>query len=171
MSNYADYQSQRDREYAEAWAKLPARKRKQLAEAGITGPELPLYHTSKPDEEEFVERCPDTVAFEPEAMEEPEDEIIAVLRRIVGELIAQDNIRLSLECFSLATGINYTGKSMVQIAREHGVTRAAVSRRCVDFVDVLGLPPSRAMRRLTARGVYEQRQQHILNRRERFSGS
>ena len=43
---------------------------------------------------------------------------------------------------------------MSAIARRHGVTRAAVSKRCVEMTEKLGVLPSRAMRTLTARDAY-----------------
>lgn len=77
-----------------------------------------------------------------------------LLRRLVGELAMQDHVRLSLECLALATGLSYDGFSMTAIALRHGVTRAAVSKRCVELTQALGLPPSRAMRRRKARHSY-----------------
>lgn len=53
-----------------------------------------------------------------------------------------------------AAGLNNGGDSMAEIARRHGVTRAAVSKRCVELTELLGLRPSRAMRSLTARESY-----------------
>ncbi len=47
----------------------------------------------------------------------------------MGELIGQDNARLSLECLAPVTGLAYCGDSMTDIAKRHGVTRAAVSKR------------------------------------------
>jgi hypothetical protein len=43
---------------------------------------------------------------------------------------------------------------MTEIAKRHGITRAAVSKRCVELTELLDLPPSRAMRSLTARMAY-----------------
>lgn len=43
---------------------------------------------------------------------------------------------------------------MTAIAQRHGVTRAAVSKRCVELTEKLGVMPSRAMRSLTARAAY-----------------
>ena len=54
----------------------------------------------------------------------------------------------------LVSGLLYGGDAMAEIARRHGVTRAAVSKRCVELTELLGLRPSRAMRSLTARESY-----------------
>jgi hypothetical protein len=43
---------------------------------------------------------------------------------------------------------------MSDIAKRHGISRAAVSKRCVELTELLDLPPSRAMRSLTARKRY-----------------
>jgi hypothetical protein len=77
-----------------------------------------------------------------------------ILRRLVGELIGQDNSNLSVHCLALVTGLTYEGNSMTAIAEQHGVTRAAVSKRCVELTQALNLKPSRAMRSLLARKSY-----------------
>jgi hypothetical protein len=99
-------------------------------------------------------------AIEPETVETHEvpatqfadaESINELLRRLLGELLARDNSRLSLECLALVTGLSYTGDSMSDIARRHRVTRAAVSRRCVELSNALNLAPGRAMRPLKTR--------------------
>ena len=55
---------------------------------------------------------------------------------------------------------------MTEIAKRHGLTRAAVSKRCVELAQKIGLPPSRAMRSLTARVAYAQARKESLRRRE-----
>ena len=47
---------------------------------------------------------------------------------------------------------------MSAIATRHKVTRAAVSKRCVELTERLDLLPSRAMRSLTARKAYRDAQ-------------
>jgi hypothetical protein len=76
------------------------------------------------------------------------------IRRVVAEIICHSNARLTAECVALVSGFAYTGSSMTEIAKRHGVTRAAVSKRCVELTELLDLPPSRAMRSLTARKSY-----------------
>ena len=78
-----------------------------------------------------------------------------VVRRLIGELLVQKNAKLSLECLALVSGVSFLGDSMTDIARRHGVTRAAVSKRCIEMSEKLALPPARAMRALTARRAYE----------------
>ena len=62
--------------------------------------------------------------------------------------------RVTTECIALVSGLVYSGDSMSEIAKRHGITRAAVSKRCVELTELLDLPPSRAMRSLTARRRY-----------------
>ena len=89
-----------------------------------------------------------------------------VVRRLLGELLIQKNARLALECLALTSGLAFLGDSMTEIARRHGITRAAVSKRCVELAQKIGLPPSRAMRSLTARVAYAQARKESLRRRE-----
>jgi hypothetical protein len=84
---------------------------------------------------------------------------IEVLRLFVADLIAEGNTRLTVECLAVALSLSaYNGQSMTEIAKRHGVTRAAVSKRCVDITIQLNLPPSRAMRSEKARNIYRQAQ-------------
>jgi len=76
------------------------------------------------------------------------------VRRVLGEVLSHDNARLTAECIALVSGLSYTGCSETEIAIRHGITRAAVSKRCVELTELLGLRPSRAMRSLTARKSY-----------------
>src|SRR2546429_9389458 len=61
------------------------------------------------------------------------EEVWDILRRLIGELLAERSARLSLECLALVSGLSFLGDSMTAIARRHGVTRAAVSKRCVEL--------------------------------------
>ena len=63
-------------------------------------------------------------------------------------------IRITAECIALVSGLIYSGDSMTAIAKRHGISRAAVSKRCVELTELLNLRPSRAMRSLTARKTY-----------------
>jgi hypothetical protein len=70
-------------------------------------------------------------------------------------LVAEGNTLLTVECLAVALGLSaYNGESMTAIANRHGITRAAVSKRCVDIITHLNLPPSRAMRSEKARKIY-----------------
>ena len=75
-------------------------------------------------------------------------------RHVLGEVLNHANSRLTAECIALVSGLIYSGDSMTDIAKRHGISRAAVSKRCVELTELLNLRPSRAMRSLTARKSY-----------------
>jgi hypothetical protein len=82
-----------------------------------------------------------------------------VLRHFVADLLSEGNTRLTVECLAVALGLSaYDGETMTDIAKRHGITRAAVSKRCVDITERLNLPPSRAMRSTRARRIYQKAQ-------------
>ena len=101
----------------------------------------------------------------------PSEEIWDILRRLVGQLMAERNARLSLECLALVSGLSFLGDSMSAVARRHSVTRAAVSKRCVELTKHLNLLPSRAMRSLTARRAYRAAQLSTRTEYERFGNA
>lgn len=170
---------------------LPPEERAQLGELGLDRPSVPGCGTGAPsrdmaesslascdpdeagDDDPWVgESSAPAQAAEPTLPEftdaairlgAPDPEFLHdLLRRLVGELIGQDNARLSLECLALVTGLAYCGDSMTDIAKRHGVTRAAVSKRCVELTRALNLKPSRAMRSVEARQSYRQaRMRHL----------
>lgn len=85
--------------------------------------------------------------------EDPEDEVptsesgaLVMVRRLVGFMLADTNPALGVECMALVTSIGYEGDSMAEIARRHKVSRAAVSKRCVELCEAFGINPPRAMR-------------------------
>ena len=82
-----------------------------------------------------------------------------ILRHLVADIVAEDNTRLTIECLAIALGLRvYAGDSMTEIANRHGITRAAVSKRCVDITNRLNLQPSSAMRSKRARQTYRNAQ-------------
>lgn len=85
--------------------------------------------------------------------DEPERDILTMVRRIVGVMLADSNPGLGIECLALVTGIAYEGNSMTEIAKKHRVTRASVSQRCVSLSNTFGLEKSMAMRNKTNRAV------------------
>jgi hypothetical protein len=167
MNEYAEQQRIRDAQYEAAWKTLTAAQRKQMSKLGITGPDKPTYRTGKPDQETYIERAAavrDSERYD--AIESvdgdtttavDQEALWAALRRLVALIESEDNIRLSMDCFSLVTNMHYSGESMAEIARRHGVTRAAVSKRCVEFTESLGIKPALGMRQLTTRKRYELR--------------
>ncbi len=167
--DYEIRQRSRDDDYRKAYdewvASLPPDERERLGELGLDRPSVPKSGTGAPSRdlaESSLASCePEIIDEQDVSAEDTEDRDAAdperlhdLLRRLVGELIGQDNARLSLECLALVTGLAYCGDSMSEIAKRHGVTRAAVSKRCVELTRTLNLKPSRAMRSLKARQSY-----------------
>jgi hypothetical protein len=97
-----------------------------------------------------------------------DSDALIMMRTLVGFLQKSPHPALSISCLSLITGIGYEGKSMAQIARETMVSRAAVSRRCVDLCNLLGIPPTRAMRnesgRVNCRKAQTERQKKLVEK-------
>lgn len=173
--DYEIRQRARDEDYRKAYAEwiasLPAEDLERLGELGLDRPSVPGSGTGAPsrDMAESSMACcgpeePSGALFSAaegqdsgpgnEALSVDSERLHDLLRRLVGELIGQDNARLSLECLALVTGLVYCGDSMTEIAKRHGVTRAAVSKRCVELTRALNLNPSRAMRSVSARQSY-----------------
>lgn len=170
--SYTFRQARRDAQHAEAyrdWVRtLSAAKREKLRRLGIDQPDTSYHGTGMSDRDmadtALASEAPDIIAqIEPEdppATHEPAgtEALWDALRRMLGELLNQKNAKLTLECFAVVSGASFLGDSMTDIARRHGITRAAVSKRCVDIATQLNLPPSRSMRAKTARDIYRSAQ-------------
>ena len=163
--DYSARQSIRDAEYESAYrewvASLPADQRAELEAAGLDSPAVHRHGSGSANSDaadsprmrqgDDPMRVPDSGA----EVTEPETEHVwDAVRRVLGEVICHDNARLTAECIAVVSGLCYPGASMTEIARRHGVTRAAVSKRCCELSELLDLRPSRAMRSLTARRRY-----------------
>lgn len=175
--SYSARQRERDAKYRreyEDWIKsLPPEERRRVKAMGLDAPFLPGAASGMVDAaSSSLARCEAAEIEEPEEIDaslkheepapahsatpEPSEErrMCRLLRRLIGEIMGQDATKLSLECLSLVTGLTYDGDSMTRIARKYGVTRAAVSKRCVELTQALNLNPSRAMRSRKARHSY-----------------
>jgi hypothetical protein len=86
--------------------------------------------------------------------EQLNEKIWDVMRRLIGELLCQKNAQLAIEVMALVSGVSFLGDSMTEVGRRNKVGRAAVSKRAVEATAKLNVPPSRAMRTLTARKAY-----------------
>jgi hypothetical protein len=165
--DYSKKQKSRDTEYQReyrAWIEsLPADERRKLEAQGLAAPYLAHHGNGSANGDAAdspLMREGDDPALIPDPEPEPANEtcdtesVHSVIRRVVAEILCHNNARLTTECIALVSGLSYTGSSMTEIAKRHGVTRAAVSKRCVELTELLDLPPSRAMRSLTARKRY-----------------
>jgi len=165
--DYAKKQAKRDAEYElqyKAWiATLSAKERRELERQGLAEP-MVARHGNGAAEHDMADSArashsPDIAALVDHETDESgtiSHDAIEVLRLFVADLIAEGNTRLTVECLAVALSLSaYNGQSMTEIAKRHGVTRAAVSKRCVDITTQLNLPPSRAMRSEKARKTYQ----------------
>jgi len=172
MSNddYAKRQTQRDAQYErdyEAWVQcMSPEERREAEKLDVLKPCI-QRHGNGAAEHDMADsprasHTPDIAALVDHDTDEAgtiNHDAIEVLRHFVADLIAEGNTRLTVECLAVALGLSaYNGESMTDIAKRHGITRAAVSKRCVDITVRLNLPPSRAMRSELARQIYQQAQ-------------
>ncbi len=165
--DYTRRQSAKDAQYAReyrAWIEsLPADERRSLEAQGLAEPDL-ARHGNGSANGDAADSPLMRDGNDPAVMPEPDPEPAAdtcdiefvwdAMRRVLGEILIHDNSRLTAECIALASGLAYSGASETEIAKRHGITRAAVSKRCVELTELLDLRPSRAMRSLTARQAY-----------------
>lgn len=168
--DYAKKQAKRDGQYErdyEAWVKsMTIDERREAEKLGLLKPCLQRHGNGAADhdmaESSRASHTPDMATLvdrEDEQAGPINHDAIEVLRHFVADLISEGNTRLTVECLAVALGLSaYNGESMTSIAKRHGVTRAAVSKRCVDITTQLNLPPSRAMRSEKARNIYRNSQ-------------
>ena len=76
--------------------------------------------------------------------------IMPAVQREFGLDRADASLGYTMTMLGFALGNLYIGR----IVDRHGVTRAAVSKRCVELSRALNLKPSRAMRSISARQSY-----------------
>lgn len=171
--DYAKKQTKRDAQYEreyDAWVKsMSPQERREAEKLGVLKSCVQRHGNGAPDhdiaESSAASHTPDIAALIDRDEEDYEQastinhDAIDVLRHFVADLISEGNTRLTVECLAVALGLSaYNGESMTSIAKRHGVTRAAVSKRCVDITRQLNLPPSRAMRSEKARNTYRNSQ-------------
>lgn len=169
--DYAKKQSKRDADYErdyEAWVKsMTLEERREAEKLGLLKPCLQRHGNGAADhdmaESTRASHTPDIAALVDHEDEAPESHSMGsatdILRRLVADIVAENNTRLTIDCLTIALGLRvYSGDSMTKIAKRHGITRAAVSKRCVDIIERLKLPPSRAMRSEQARKIYRDSQ-------------
>jgi hypothetical protein len=181
--SYAARQRERDdkyrREYTDWIKSMPPEERQKLQAMGLDKAYLPSGSggATKDAAESSRARCEDnydepdepshhdTSSIEPRSRHSQSADaegLHEALRRLVGEMLMQTNASLSLDCLALVTGLAYEGDTMTEIAKRHDVTRAAVSKRCVELTQSLNLKPSRAMRSLLARDSYRKARMNHL---------
>ncbi len=168
--DYARKQAKRDADYEreyQAWVdSMTLEERREAEKLGLLKPCLQRHGNGAADHDmadsPAASHTPDIAALidrdadaEPNSMRDATE----VLRHFVADLLSEGNTRLTIECLAIALGLSaYDGETMTDIAKRHGITRAAVSKRCVDITARLNLPPSRAMRSERARRIYQKAQ-------------
>ena len=179
--DYAKKQARLDAQYErdyEAWVQsMTLAERREAEKLGLLKPSLQRHGNGAADHDiadsPAASHTPDIAALV-DHEDDRQQEVIAagmaeanrILRHLVADLIDETNMRLTIECLATALGLSaYNGDSMTSIAKRCGVTRAAVSKRCVDITNRLKVLPSRAMRSVKARKVYQKSQieQHLRN--------
>jgi hypothetical protein len=167
--DYSQRQKAKDAQYAReyrAWVEsLPPEERRKLEAQGLAAPDI-THHGNGSAKGDAADSPLMREGDDPALMPEPEPEhdircapnddetAWSTARHLLGEVLSHANARLTAECIALVSGLIYSGDSMTDIAKRHGITRAAVSKRCVELTELLNLRPSRAMRSLTARESY-----------------
>lgn len=168
--DYSKRQSAKDAEYErqyQAWVdSMSVDERREAEKLGLLKPCVQRYGNgaaSGDSADSPVMRIGDDPALEvQETKPKPEmamRDATEILRHLVADLLSEGNTRLTVECLAVALGLSaYNGETMTDIAKRHGITRAAVSKRCVDITKRLNLQPSRAMRSTQARRIYQKAQ-------------
>jgi hypothetical protein len=164
MSDYHQRQAEADQEYQQAYTawlnSMTAQEREQLTALGLDSPEIPKRSAgigvSRDAAEQSAAQTLDEIAA-PDAeqgISAGDLRIMEALQRLIGELVTDRNPRLAIETLALVCSIAYQGNSLTEIAARHGLTRAAVSKRCLELSERLGVKNRRALRSDHAREAY-----------------
>lgn len=165
-TDYRQRQSREEIEYAREYEKwiqsLPDDERRELASLGLDRPSAPGW-SSGIGLDVDVSSLAVSEPLAPTDDEQDHDWQTAsdlrtaeAIAKLICELLANDPT-LGVECIALATGIAYEGSSEVAIAKKYLVTRAAVSKRCLELAERLGVKNVRAMKSESAREIYAER--------------
>jgi hypothetical protein len=171
LEDYNQRQAAADQEYQQAYtewiASMTPQERELLAAQGLDSPEIPKRSAgiglSCDAAEQSAASCLDEIIDESAGPQEHDDDfwkVAADLRageaiiRIVSEILGGGNAALTTECLALATGVAYQGASESAIAQKFGITRAAVSKRCIEIAERVGVRNHRAMRTGRACSAY-----------------
>ncbi len=172
--DYAQRQRERNDAYSKAYdawvVTLSPRQRRELEAQGLAAPKVDSFHLGKGED---VSNLPLAAQDDSESGGDHGDQDCeptwAALRFLIADLLADPNPALGIDCLALVSGIGFMGESMSSIAKRHCVTRAAVSKRCVQLTQELRMMPARSMRSLTARNAYRATQKTIRLDHERFN--
>lgn len=165
---YADRQQERDAAYTAAYkdwvASLPPDQRAELATRGIQTPDTSRKTSTRLTDElrlQLTAAPATTPPFDSEIADlesqiaPPATLAADVLAAFCARIRAHPNPLLAFDAACYASGLmDIEGLSESDLARRHGVTRAAFSKLAVQWAETFGLPPSRGMRSKRARASY-----------------
>jgi hypothetical protein len=171
--DYAARQAQRDREYlaafdtpeARAWIEnMPADERQRLEAEGLLKPLVPGSSTGLRDEDladsTLASETPDMAAAvdpQPTATEPSAEACADALASFCARIRSTSKPLLVFDAVCFATGIlALDGRSQTELAKQHGVSRAAFSKIATQWCKTFGLKPSRGMKSKKARATYAQ---------------
>lgn len=88
-----------------------------------------------------------------------------VVRQVLNVIISAPNARLEAECFRLSSGLaDLDNITMTSLAEKHGLTRAAISKRCNRQLMLLNMKPSQFQRPMNVRKTYKDARMKVLAR-------
>jgi hypothetical protein len=164
LENYHQRQAEADQEYERAYASwldgMTPAERVELEGLGLGEAELPKRSggvglSCDAAEQSAAQTLDEIAAPDPdEGISAGDLRIMEALQRLIGELVTDQKPRLAIECLALVSSIAYQGNSLTEIAARHGLTRAAVSKRCLELSERLGVKNRRALRSDHAREAY-----------------
>ena len=162
-----------------AWVKLTDQEKREAEAKGIVSKtdDYQTHAGTSVDDLQIAdmeEPSPFTASAENEQPTASKDSPIAelsqddrtwyVVRQVLDIIISSPNARLQAECFRIASGLGMLDDiTETSVAEKHGLTRAAVSKRCVKLTKIVGVKPSQYMRPLHIRETYRNARNKSLN--------
>jgi hypothetical protein len=180
-NDYTSRQSARDRNYAhdyDAWVKsLTPEERAKLASLGVDKPDVPRdgggFSHDAADLPE-VSYVPDIAAeidqptASPTAPTDTGELRADTLASFCARIRSAKNPLLVFDAICFATGVlALDGASQTELAKRHGVSRAAFSKIATQWCKTFGIKPSRGMKSEHARDAYKHRAQADWQRRSK----
>lgn len=167
-SKYADKQAAREAAYKDEFQKwneaMTPEERKEAERLGVSNPHIDPQGVGAPELD--TDRIADFTYMPNFDFDSPEEEFnvaktverlsLERLNHALVEIMDSRNARLTVECLAFVSGIAFLGDSETEIAKKYGISRAAVSKRCVELTKKLNLLPSRGMKSEAAREAYRE---------------
>lgn len=162
--SYTDRQLASDATYARAYrewvASLPPEERARLAAQGLLEPDASRRTSTREGDALRLELTAAPVLAPIENRESKIENAASAadaLAAFCARIRAHPNPLLAFDAACFASGLmDVEGLSQSELAKRHGVTRAAFSKLAIQWAETFGLPPSRGMRSKNARTAYRQ---------------